>query len=428
MSSEQIITKQDPPGRRTRDQAPVVIDVQGVEKTFRIPDQRVDSLKERMVHPFSRQEFRELPALRDVTFDVRKGEFFGIVGRNGSGKSTLLKIMASIYRADAGTIRMAGRLAPFIELGVGFNVDLSARENVVLNGVMMGLSRQEARRRLDAVLEFAELTDFAELKLKNYSSGMLVRLAFSVMIQSDADVLLIDEVLAVGDAAFQQKCFDFFREAQEAKKTVVLVTHDMATVQAFCDRAMLLHDGARRYLGDPEEAGRRYYRLNFGGAEAGLQEEEQAGSFWDVHARAIEAWFENEKGERITNVELGSPFFLNVVIEARRDLERPVFGFHFKNAEGVQVFGFNKTLSLADGEPDRLLAGQRVTVSGRIENPLMPDRYYASLWVGRDRNQGDIALQVLHLLDFVVFGTRPGPGIVSVESDVKAIAESSPDD
>ena len=412
---------------RPRAQAPVVIDVDGVEKTFRIPDQRVDSLKERMVHPLSRQEFRELPALRNVTFDVRKGEFFGIVGRNGSGKSTLLKIMASIYRPDAGTIRMAGRLAPFIELGVGFNQDLSARENVVLNGVMMGLSRREARRRLDAVLEFAELTEFAELKLKNYSSGMTVRLAFSVMIQSDADVLLIDEVLAVGDAAFQQKCFDFFREAQEATKTIVLVTHDMATVQAFCDRAMLLHDGVRHYLGDPEEAGRRYYRLNFGGEEAGSQEE-QPGSFWDVHARAVDAWFENEQGERITNIELGSPFFLNVVIEARRNLERPVFGFHFKNAEGVQVFGFNSTLTLPDGQPDRLLAGQRVHVSGKIENPLMPDRYYASLWVGRDRNQGDIALQVLHLLDFVVFGTRPGPGIVSVPSDVRAVTESSPDD
>ena len=153
----------------------------------------------------------------EVSFDVHRGEFFGIVGRNGSGKSTLLKILASIYRADGGSIRMAGRVAPFIELGVGFNLELTARENVVLNGVMMGLSRREARRRLDAVLDFAELEEFVDLKLKNYSSGMLVRLAFSVMIQAEADILLIDEVLAVGDAAFQQKCRDVFAEMRDER-------------------------------------------------------------------------------------------------------------------------------------------------------------------------------------------------------------------
>src|SRR3954447_11734858 len=179
-----------------------VIQVEDLHKAFRIPKQRVDSLKERVVRPFAQRDYRELNALDGVSFDVRQGEFFGIVGRNGSGKSTLLKLLASIYRADAGTIRMAGRLAPFIELGVGFNHDLTARENVVLNGVMMGLTPKEMRRRLDAVIEFAELGEFADLKLKNYSSGMLVRLAFSVMMEVDADVLLIDEVLAVGDGSF----------------------------------------------------------------------------------------------------------------------------------------------------------------------------------------------------------------------------------
>ena len=186
--------------------APLAIAVDDLHKSFRIPTHRIDSLKERLVRPFSARDYRELHALDGISFEIRKGEFFGIVGRNGSGKSTLLKLLASIYRADAGRIRMAGRLAPFIELGVGFNADLTARENVVLNGVMMGLTPKEMRRRLDAVLEFAELEEFVDLKLKNYSSGMMVRLAFSVMLEADADVLLIDEVLAVGDAAFQQKC------------------------------------------------------------------------------------------------------------------------------------------------------------------------------------------------------------------------------
>src|SRR5215213_4206588 len=188
----------DPAGRRAngiRD-APVAIEARGVEKTFKIPTHRIDSFKERVVHPFARPDYRRLQALRGASFDIHRGEFFGIVGRNGSGKSTLLKVLASIYRADAGSIRMAGRLAPFIELGVGFNPELSSRENVVLNAVLMGLSRRDARQRLDSVLDFAELREFADLKLKNYSSGMMVRLAFAVMVEADADIMLIDEVLA----------------------------------------------------------------------------------------------------------------------------------------------------------------------------------------------------------------------------------------
>src|SRR5215213_3631416 len=177
---------------------PVVIEARGVDKAFRIPEHRVDSLRERATHPFRRIAYREHRALRGISFDVRQGEFFGVVGRNGSGKSTLLKILSSIYQADAGRIRIGGRLAPFIELGVGFNPELTARENVALNGVMMGLGRREAARRLDSVLDFAGLREFVDLKLKNYSSGMTVRLAFAVMIQSDFDILLIDEVLAVG--------------------------------------------------------------------------------------------------------------------------------------------------------------------------------------------------------------------------------------
>ena len=242
---------------------PLAIQVEDLHKSFSIPTNRVDSLKERIVRPFSGRDYRELRALDGVSFEIHQGEFFGIVGRNGSGKSTLLKLLASIYRADAGTIRMAGRLAPFIELGVGFNPELTARENVVLNGVMMGLTPQDTRDRLDAVVEFAELSEFIDLKLKNYSSGMLVRLAFAVMMEADADILLIDEVLAVGDAAFQQKCADAFREMKAAGKTIVLVTHEMRTVEEYCHRAMLVDGGRIRYIGDPDEVGRRYLQLNF---------------------------------------------------------------------------------------------------------------------------------------------------------------------
>ncbi len=407
--------------RHCRLLGPAVVEVRGVEKTFRIPRHRVDTLKERASRPFSRAEYRHLRALRDVSFDVRRGEFFGIVGRNGSGKSTLLKIMASIYRADAGTIRMAGRLAPFIELGVGFNPELTARENVALNGVMMGLGRREAARRLDAVLDFAELGEFVDLKLKNYSSGMMVRLAFAVMVEADADIMLIDEVLAVGDASFAQKCVEVFKQKRAAGKTIVLVTHDMATVQAFCDSAMLLHDGQQRYIGDPEEAALRYYRLNFGGAEHHSGAARRGAP--DVNVKLVDVWLEDDAGARVENVEQGTPISLNLVVEARHELVGPVFNFHLLNEDGVWVFGFSKSVPGRVGKSSRIGAGQRVRITAEIENPLLPGRYSVECWVSRERTEGDLALHVLRLLDFLVYGTRLASGSVSVHAEVQAELE-----
>ena len=196
-------------------------------------------------------------------------------------------------------MRIAGRVAPFIELGVGFNPELTARENAVLNGVLMGLTLREARRSLDAVLEFAELGDFVDLKLKNYSSGMLVRFAFAVMVQADADVMLIDEVLAVGDAAFAQKCMDVFHEKRRAGKTIVLVTHDMTTVQTLCHRAMLLHDGELRFIGEPEDAALRYYRMNFAGARAAVGRGRSGEKVVDVNARVVRAALRGQDGEPV---------------------------------------------------------------------------------------------------------------------------------
>jgi ABC-type polysaccharide/polyol phosphate transport system ATPase subunit len=402
-------------------EGPVVIEASQIAKTFRIPDRRVDSLKERVTHPLARQTYRELRALRDVSFEVHQGEFFGIVGRNGSGKSTLLKIIASIYRRDGGRLRIAGRLAPFIELGVGFNPELTSRENILLNGVLMGLTRQQAARRTAAVLEFAELEGFTDLKLKNYSSGMMVRLAFAVMVEADADIMLIDEVLAVGDAAFGQKCMDVFRARREAGKTVVLVTHDMATVQSFCDRAMLLHDGELRYLGDPEEAALRYYRLNFSGQVVGGVPQDVP----DVNVRLIDAWLEDRAGNRVENLEQGEPIGFNAIFEARHDLAHPVFGFHFHNADGVQLFGFNRSLNPPDGEPDMLPAGRRVRLSGTIENRLLPGRYSVSAMISRNRSFGDLALHVIRLLDFVVYGIEPGAGNIAVDVDVETTLEEA---
>ena len=197
-------------------------------------------------------------ALRGVTFDIKKGDFFGIVGRNGSGKSTLLKIIAEIYKPTKGNVTTHGKLVPFIELGVGFNPELTGKENIYLNGALLGFSKKEMDAKYKEIVRFAELEDFMDQKLKNYSSGMQVRLAFSVAIQADADILLLDEVLAVGDEAFQRKCNDYFKQLKDSKKTVVLVTHSMENVRKFCNKAMMVQDGKVKILGSPDDVANEY--------------------------------------------------------------------------------------------------------------------------------------------------------------------------
>jgi ABC-type polysaccharide/polyol phosphate transport system ATPase subunit len=393
---------------------PLAIEVTGLHKCFRVPDQRLDSLRERVAHPFTRVTHRELRALRDVSFSVHRGEFFGIVGRNGSGKSSLLKILASIYRADRGRVRIAGRVAPFIELGVGFNPELSARENTVLNGVLMGLSRREARRRLDAVLEFAELQEFVDLKIKNYSSGMMVRLAFAIMVQADADVMLVDEVLAVGDAAFAQKCIDVFHDRRDAGRTIVLVTHDMATVQSLCHRAMLLHDGELQFVGGPEDAALRYYRLNFADeqGDGSLPSVDQS-AVRDVNVRVISSELHDGAGRRITNVEQDLPVSVEIVFEAARPLREPIFVCHVVNQDGVVVFALTRTLE------HPVAPGQRVRLAGKIENRFVPGRYYLDCWIRQDEHQNTMAIQALRVLRFVVYGTAPRHGVVQLVSDIQ---------
>ncbi len=399
--------------------SPPVIQVEDLHKAFRIPSHRVDSIKERVVRPFSRPDYRELRALDGISFEIKQGEFFGIVGRNGSGKSTLLKLLASIYRADAGSIRMAGRLAPFIELGVGFNPELTARENVVLNGVMIGLTPREGRERLDAVLEFAELTEFVDLKLKNYSSGMLVRLAFSVMMEADADILLIDEVLAVGDAAFQQKCADAFREMKASGKTIVLVTHEMATVERYCDRAMLIEGGKVQRLGDPAEVGREYLRLNF---EKGSQTSDSH-SPTSEEVRLLDAWIEDSAGERAANLQAGEQIRLRVQLEVLKDVTGLTVSFIIADANGTGVFQFGTNLE-EEGRPRTLAAGTRVTVRTEVENQLTQSRYFVHCGVSRTGSQS-VALYVHNAVDFVVYGgVDTASGVVTLPHEIAATIEA----
>jgi ABC-type polysaccharide/polyol phosphate transport system ATPase subunit len=229
------------------------IEVAGVSKSFRIPHEHRAHFKEYFMHPFRRTTYERNEALKDVSFSIDEGEFFGIFGSNGSGKSTLLRILAGIYVPDDGLVRVNGLLSPFIELGVGFNPELNARDNIRINATLSGLTSRELSDKFDQILEFSELERFVDQKLKNYSSGMLVRLAYSIAIQIPFDVLLLDEVLAVGDESFQQKCFATFRGFKEAGKTVVLVTHDLDLLGRFCDRVLLVEKGVVRASGPPDD-------------------------------------------------------------------------------------------------------------------------------------------------------------------------------
>lgn len=242
------------------DERPVVLKVDHVAKMFRLPTEQATGLKMAFLNwTKGIKGYTEQHVLRDINFEVRQGDFFGIVGRNGSGKSTLLKIISQIYTPEHGSVTVKGKLVPFIELGVGFNPELTGRENVYLNGALLGFTRAEIDAMYDDIVEFAELEDFMDQKLKNYSSGMQVRLAFSVAIKAQGDVLVLDEVLAVGDEAFQRKCDNFFAEIKkDPTKTVILVTHSMDSVKKYCNKAILIKDGEIIASGDKNDVADRY--------------------------------------------------------------------------------------------------------------------------------------------------------------------------
>lgn len=238
------------------------VKVDNLSKSFKIPIESNGSIKNLVVSGFKKSKFKKLNILNNIDFEIKHGEFYGIVGRNGSGKSTLLKLLAGIYTPDKGAVHVNGKLTPFIELGVGFNPELTGKENIYLNGALLGFSRKEMRKIYPKIVEFSELEDFMDQKLKNYSSGMQVRLAFSIAIQSDSDILLFDEVLAVGDESFQRKCFDTFEQYRAEQKTIILVSHEMSSVRKFCTKAMLIDDGKIIEVGDPSKIASLYSKLN----------------------------------------------------------------------------------------------------------------------------------------------------------------------
>jgi ABC-type polysaccharide/polyol phosphate transport system ATPase subunit len=411
-----ILSEQRAPGQGDPVALPAAVAVSHVSKSFRLPHQKYSTLKERALHPFRSRTYDVLQAVHDVSVEIPSGEFFGIVGRNGSGKSTLLKCLAGIYRIDEGELAINGRLSPFIELGVGFNPELTARDNVIINAIMLGLSRKEARERFDDVIAFAELEEFVDLKLKNYSSGMFVRLAFATAVQVDADILLIDEVLAVGDAAFQQKCFDELTRLQQAGRTLLFVTHDMGAIQRFCNRAMLLERGRVVEIADPETIARRYNQLNF--EPVRKERSLQRSSSTDTEeadlpqvAEVLNAWFESVPGEIAVTINQGEPSSVRMDVRFHEVVEDPIFSVTLQSENGQVAFSTNSELQrLATGRFD---PGTTAAVRLRFENWLAPGRYRLFATVARAGFGADV-LDAHITNSIIVLADRPGGGMADL--------------
>jgi len=355
----------------------IAISVKNVSKNFKLPHEKADSVKSLFVNPFNkdRKKFEVQHALRDISFDIPKGEFFGIVGRNGSGKSTLLKIIAGIYKPNEGNVTVNGRLVPFIELGVGFNPELTGRENVYLNGALMGFSEREVDQKYASIVDFAELERFMDQKLKNYSSGMQVRLAFSVAtILADSEVLLIDEVLAVGDADFQRKCFEYFKKLKKLKKTVVFVSHDMNAVREYCDRAVLIDNTEIIFEGTAEKTAKEYTRLFLPDIYKAQKHEENQAKLEQEKMRNKGRWgkggayIESIGFEKNVISQEDKAIKIIVDISSESDFsEGLVFGITVKNQQGEGICGTNNRI-LRKETKTPLFAGDKLQLTWSIPN------------------------------------------------------------
>jgi ABC-type polysaccharide/polyol phosphate transport system ATPase subunit len=347
---------------------PPAIKVESVSKSFRIPDHRYTSLKERVLRGKLGTE-RTLQALREVSFEVGRGEFFGILGNNGSGKSTLLKTIAGILQVDGGTIDTQGTISPMLALGIGFHPELAAKDNILINGALMGIGRKEMLRRFPAILEYAELEEFEELPLKNYSSGMMLRLAFAAGIHVDADILLLDEILAVGDMTFQEKCFETFQAMRRNGKTILLVSHGLGIITQYCDRAMLLDHGEVVSIGDPEEVVNDYTTT---ATEEIVAHGSTTSERWgDGTAEIVKVWFEDAAGKETSRFDRGQEITAKIKARFHDALTDVYIGFSIRDHFNQLVF----EVSEKAGNDGTVRRGSEAVFAATFEGWFNPGHY-----------------------------------------------------
>jgi ABC-2 type transport system ATP-binding protein len=364
----------------------IAIEVGHVSKTFKLPHERQSSIKSALISFFKggKRSFETQRVLQDATFDIKKGEFFGIVGRNGSGKSTLLKMLAGIYTPSKGSIAINGKLTPFIELGVGFNPELTGRENVYLNGALLGFNRKEMEALYDEIVAFAELGRFMDQKLKNYSSGMQVRLAFSIAIKVQTDILLLDEVLAVGDQNFQEKCFDYFENIKRSSTTVILVSHDAAVIERFCSRVAIIDRGKVVNIGAAKEMVLQYGAIMAEeqyeqGAAKGAQGKRQGNGALKLSKVRIC----DPKGKVQHSVEAGELFSIAADYKINNELADGI-------VIGVDIIDENGDSILGPNTAESMRTAPQLKKSGSImasfdTNPLSPGMYSVTIGIFNKR-------------------------------------------
>lgn len=344
----------------------VAVKVVDLHKDFILPQHKNTSIKQAVVNITRKNGKVTQKVLDGVSFEVKKGDFFGIVGRNGSGKSTLLKILAGVYSPTSGGVLMDGALTPFIELGVGFNPELSGRDNVFLNGALLGFTHKQMEGMYDDIVDFAELEQFMDQKLKNYSSGMQVRLAFSIAIKAKNEILIFDEVLAVGDEAFQRKCYDIFEQYKANRQTVILVTHDMETVRKFCNRAMLINEGKIVAYGDPRDVAEKYTQLNQDMIDKNTNEQNDK-----LTAEYLKVEITNTQGQAQQSFNLADPLVVHASWEGLDTALMESVGISIFKQSGEHLTGINSRTA-------NHLENWKEKGAISIEFPLniMPGRYF----------------------------------------------------
>lgn len=376
------------------------IELRDIHKRFKIPHEKHTTLTERLLASFRPRTFERFEALRGVDLTIEKGSAVGIIGGNGSGKSTLLKIASGLLPPDRGTVSVDGSLSALLELGLGFNNELTVRENVELYAAVLGYPRREVHRRVDAAIDFAGLERFRDAKLKNLSTGMRARLGFATALQAESDILLLDEILAVGDADFQLKCLRVFEDLKRQRRTMVLVTHDFSQVQRFCDEAVWLQAGRIAAAGDPDEVIRAYV-ATIGARAAAVEPAPRHLVEGDM--RVVEGWIENAAGKRVGRLRSGEVGTVVMRVAVVRDTDQPRFGFGIKGEDGVYVFS-DHTHSLGV-RTAAFRAGALLEVRAAFVAALRNGRFEVSAGVATTDGADFIDL-VDHLTSFVVHGSR----------------------
>lgn len=352
------------------------VKVDKLNKIFKLPHERHSGLKQLIINTLqgkAERGYEKQHVLKDISFEVKKGDFFGIVGRNGSGKSTLLKILSGIYTPNNGSVTINGSLVPFIELGVGFNPELTGRENIYLNGALLGFSKKQMDALYNDIVDFAELHRFMDQKLKNYSSGMQVRLAFSIAIKAEGDILVLDEVLAVGDEAFQRKCYQYFAELKRNNKTVILVTHDMASVQRFCNKAIMIEKGEIVESGSPAKVSQKYSELFIEKKDRGIKEKDGSIANENVDAKVT---FNKEKDRWV----------FNVYVKPKMPIYDCVLALIMFNKDGSQVWNWASDYPGKNLPSDILEKDLSLELS--LEDIFPSGEFYLNLYVrAKDRTK-----------------------------------------